>query len=94
MANLPTFNTIPEAQMAKPKPGSGTSQEQKAIQSWFDKVVTDLKPGQACVIPLDEGGMGSKSIRMNLRHAANRTKREVVKYVITDKDVQFTVRPV
>ncbi len=91
MATLPMFSTIPEAQMAKPKPGSSISSEQRELRAAFEKAVEGVTPGNAGIVGISED-MNARSISMNLRHAAGRLGLEVYGAVVTDTEVQYKVR--
>ncbi len=87
---IPNATTIPEAQMAKGKSYNSTPAAVKEVQNWYDAFVSSIKPGQAGSIEVGEE-VNAKSIRMNIRHAANRVGVTIGKAVVTEDAVQFTV---
>lgn len=91
MATIPTFNTIPAANMAKPKYSNSASPEQKALREAFEKAIQAIKSDQAGTVSITPE-MNARSIRMNLRHSADRLGLEVYGAVVTDKEVQYKVR--
>lgn len=91
---IPTFNTIPEASMAKPKAyANKPSKEVLAMRDAYDKFLTSLKPGQAGVVDCNDTDMKPKSVRMQLRYASKRTGIEIDKWAVSEANqAQFTVK--
>ncbi len=90
-AAIPTFAKIPEAQMAKARSYNSVGKETQAIRAAFDAALKSLKPGEAIRAPLnfnDAGKDDAKSIRMNLRHASERTGIKI-DAVVTEEAVEF-----
>ena len=80
-----SFTTIPAAEMSRPK-NYTLSKETKETRALFDEALKRLLPGMALRVE----GESPKSLRMYLRHAAQRTGI-AYKAVTTDTGVEFSL---